>query len=343
MFHWPIYLWLTPARTGLATAPLLALRLAVTLPCAIFSFYLFEQPILRGLRVRGRAAVAAVPIATGALVVALIGVTASPPAAAVVLKPLSAPHTVADVAPPKPKGAPPLYRVPSTKRPLRILVVGDSVGLTLGRGIEQWAHNNGSATVDNLGHIYCPLGRNAPYVAGYVVITSTRACDWTATWQNAVRTFDPDVTILLFTIWEAVPRQVPGTSGWSEPGSPTLDNWQLSEYEAAADTLSARGGQVVWMTPPCGESGAITKQSGMWYVNERTIPRLADARKAVHVLDLNDKICPQGRFESTIDGVPNARPDGTHFSDAGALAVANWAMPIVLGQQPAPVYPRESP
>ncbi len=341
LFHWPIYLWLTPARTGLATGPLLTLRLAVTLPCAMVSYALLEQPILRGVRVRGRAAVAAVPITTFALVVALVGVTASTPAAAVVLAPLAAPQTVSLVAPPKPGAAPPLYRVPSTQRPLRILVVGDSVGLTLGRGIQQWARNNGSATVENLGHIYCPLGRNAPYAAGLVVVKSAHACDWTATWQNAVRTFDPDVTIVLFTIWEAAPRQVPGTSGWSEPGQPALDNWQLSEYEAAADTLSARGGQVVWMTPPCGSGGPVSKQNGMWYVDERTIPRLADARKAVHVLDLNGKICPQDKYESTIDGVANARPDGTHFSDAGALAVANWAMPIVLGEKPAPAYPRE--
>lgn len=341
LFHWPIYLWLTPARTGLATAPLLALRLAVTLPCAIASYYFLEQPILRGIRVRGRAAIAAVPITTAGLVVGLIAVTASPPAAAIVLAPLDAPQTVASVAPPKPHGAPPLYRVPSPKRPLRILVVGDSVGLTLGRGIEEWAHNTGAATVDNLGHIYCPLGREAPYAAGYAVVTSPQACDWTTTWQHAVQTFNPDVTILLFTIWEAAPRQVPGTPGWSHPGEPALDAWQLSEYEAAADTLSARGGQVVWMTPPCAATAAVSKQDGMWYVDERTIPRLAAARRAVHVLDLNSKICPQGKYESTIDGVANARPDGTHFSDAGALAVANWAMPIVLGQKPAPAYPRE--
>jgi peptidoglycan/LPS O-acetylase OafA/YrhL len=344
LFHWPIYLWLTPARTGLATGPLLALRLAVTLPCAIASYYILEQPILRNLRVRGRAAQAAIPITTTALIVALVGVTASAPASAIVLAPLApsaAPQTVAAVAPPKPHGAPPLYRVPSPKRPLRILVVGDSVGLTLGRGFEQWARNTGSATVENLGHIYCPLGRDAPYVAGFVVVKSSKSCDWTATWQNAVRTFDPDVTILLFTIWEAAPREVPGTPGWSHPGQRALDQWQLGEYEAAADTLSARGGQVVWMTPPCEAGADVTKQKGMWYVDERTIPRLAAARPAVHVLDLNGKICPRGAYEPTIDGVANARPDGTHFSDPGALAIANWAMPIILGQTRAPAYPRE--
>jgi len=47
------------------------------------------------------------------------------------------------------------------------------------------------------------------------------------------------------------------------------------------------------------------------------------------------------RAIGSIDGVTDARPDGSHFSDPGALAVANWAMPIILGQRPAPAFPRE--
>jgi hypothetical protein len=35
-------------------------------------------------------------------------------------------------------------------------------------------------------------------------------------------------------------------------------------------------------------------------------------------------------------GVPVPRPDGAHFSPAGALAVSDWLMPIVLGQAPNP-------
>ena len=53
LFHWPIFLWLTPDRTGLAPVPLLALRLLVTLTIAIASFVFVEQPILRGTRLRG--------------------------------------------------------------------------------------------------------------------------------------------------------------------------------------------------------------------------------------------------------------------------------------------------
>ncbi len=356
LFHWPIFLWLTPDRTRLSTIPLLGLRLAITLVLATLSFRLLEQPVQHGARLRGRWPRVVAPATAAALAAALVTVTWSPPAPSIVLASLGNAESSlhigpADrtapvfVSPPKPPPPPKphtaaLYRKYAGKRPLRILVVGDSVGLTLGRGFELWAREHGDAQVLNAGHIYCPLGRSLPAYAG-LAAESTQACDWTQTWQRDVRTFDPDVTILLFTVWEAAPRQLPGSSKWRSPGDPALDAWQLGEYTAAADTLGARHGTVVWMTAPCAEHIAVDKEHGLWYVNERTIPRLADARPFVHVLDLDNAVCPNGAFVRSFGGVRNARPDGAHFSDAGALAVAEWSMPMVLGQQPLPPYPRE--
>ena len=231
--------------------------------------------------------------------------------------------------PPRPRAAPLFRRAADPPRPLRVLVVGDSVGLTFGRGVELWAREHGNAVVENAARIYCPLGRDLPIREGVVSVDSPRACNWTEPWQSLVRTFDPDVTLVLFSIWEGAPRRCRIVRRGNSPATPALDAWQLAEYKAAAGTLSARGGHVVWMTVPCDKDVAINKKSGLWYVNRRTIPRLSDASSRVHVLDLDAKVCPGGKFTAEIDGVHDARPDGTHFSDAGALAVANWAMPIV--------------
>ena len=53
-------------------------------------------------------------------------------------------------------------------------------------------------------------------------------------------------------------------------------------------------------------------------------------------------LCPHGPPNPDFGGVHDVRPDGSHFSDAGALEVARWLMPIVLGEQPAPprIFPR---
>lgn len=47
LFHWPLFLWLDEERTGLDSIPLLALRLAVTLPLAYASYNLVERRILQ--------------------------------------------------------------------------------------------------------------------------------------------------------------------------------------------------------------------------------------------------------------------------------------------------------
>ncbi|MCX6526042.1 MAG: acyltransferase, partial [Actinobacteria bacterium] len=70
LLHWPIFLWLTPARTGLSQWPLFGLRLAVTLPCAVIMFRMLENPVRLGVRLKGRAVLIA---GTAVAVVVLVG------------------------------------------------------------------------------------------------------------------------------------------------------------------------------------------------------------------------------------------------------------------------------
>src|SRR5262249_40552329 len=47
LFHWPIFLWLTEARTHLSQWPNFGLRVAVTFAVAIASYKLLEMPVRR--------------------------------------------------------------------------------------------------------------------------------------------------------------------------------------------------------------------------------------------------------------------------------------------------------
>jgi peptidoglycan/LPS O-acetylase OafA/YrhL len=362
LFHWPIFLWLSPERTGLMAVPLLALRLAVTLTLAILSFRFLEQPILAGARLgrppaparprRALPALVAVPSTAAALVTALFLVTASLPAPNIVFAPLSA-HPSALPAgmlrraalvrrkpapPPRPT---PLHRALTPGRPLRVLVVGDSVGQTLGRGLELWAYTTGRAEVENDAVPTCALGRALDFKTplGGELHPSDTCADWTQTWAEKIATFDPDVVVVQYTVWEIEFRRLPD-GRWAQPGDPALDRWQLSEYQAASDVLSARGAPVLWLDSAC-EDGPIKRGEPFWFVDYRTIPQLAASRPSVHVVDMNHLLCPHGAPDPDFAGVHDVRPDGAHFSDAGAFAVAQWLMPIVLGQRAAPrsVFP----
>jgi hypothetical protein len=356
LFHWPIFLWLTPDRTGLPAVPLLALRLAVTLTLATASFVLVEQPILRGERLRGAYPKVVIPATATALVTVLLLITASLPPPSVVFAPLSATPSAlrtsrAPARPAKPRApstnvasAVPLHRALSTDRPLRILVVGDSVGQTLGRGFELWANETGSAIVHNDAIAWCSLGRHLAIrsVLGATMEPSDNCAGWDKRWPRTIASFDPDVVVVLYTIWEIEARRLPG-GRWAQPGDPELDRWQLSEYQAAAGVLSARGAPVLWLDTACGET-AIARDEPFWTLDYRTIPKLAATRPAVHMVDMNHLMCPNGPPNLDFGGVTNVRPDFGHFSDAGALAVVRWLMPIVFGREPAPprVFPRGS-
>src|SRR6185312_6274592 len=54
LYHWPLFLYLTHARTGISGGGLLALRFAVTFGVAVISYHFIEQPIRRGALSRAR-------------------------------------------------------------------------------------------------------------------------------------------------------------------------------------------------------------------------------------------------------------------------------------------------
>ena len=109
LYHWPIFLLLSPQRTGLARGPLFAARAGVTLAVAVVSFSVIEQPVRRGRVVRGARswAVAPASVATLALAVTAVspGTTAAwagqpsePDARVVSVRSLSEPRAAATAA-----------------------------------------------------------------------------------------------------------------------------------------------------------------------------------------------------------------------------------------------------
>src|SRR6185436_19693276 len=63
IFHWPVFIWLNQARTGLDPLALTTLRMTVTLLLAIVTYRFVEQPIRERRVIRGRTRWIAVPAA----------------------------------------------------------------------------------------------------------------------------------------------------------------------------------------------------------------------------------------------------------------------------------------
>jgi peptidoglycan/LPS O-acetylase OafA/YrhL len=152
LWHWPVIVYLTAARTGLSTWPLNLLRIAVTLAVSTASYYLVERPV-RLARLRGGARIWGAPLA--GVVTAVVIVVATIPAVADPAKVVGTTHLASSSGHGVPgaggyEGQQPirLAAAPSPADPLRVMVLGDSVMHDASYGITASLEATGQATVD---------------------------------------------------------------------------------------------------------------------------------------------------------------------------------------------------
>jgi hypothetical protein len=106
-----------------------------------------------------------------------------------------------------------------------------------------------------------------------------------------------------------------------------FDDYLIDEYGKAADLLSSRGAQLVWLTSPCHVYEELQRDPK--HLNLDLIPRMAATRDRVLVYDLYGDLCPDGRFTPRVGAFENGRPDGIHLSEDAAAWVAGWLGPTL--------------
>jgi SGNH domain (fused to AT3 domains) len=325
VYHWPLFLWLDPARTRLAPAELTAVRVA-TLAVATVSFVFVEQPIREGRRIVRLGRWIAAPTAVATVASCALVVAAVAPAPAVTFAPTRSAASIVtasrSAAPPPVVAAPSaaIAGAPAATTVHRVLVVGDSVALTVGRGIERWGAKHG-VFVWNAGALGCTLLDGVP-VRGYWGIETRPAdsCRTVETFPEAIRKFDPDVVVVLYGAWDVYDASFDHGRTRSSPGHAEWDRHCAAAIAAAARRLSAAGAHVLWLAPPCFAPHPGASDTGaVWYDPARvdalrSVARSVAPQTGITVSDVvHDTGCP-------VDFA--ARPDGVHYSDPGADAVA---------------------
>ncbi len=337
IYHWPVFIWLNHARTGLDPLALTFVRMSVTLALASATYVFVEQPIRQGRAIVGRTRWVALPaagsfVAIGALFVGAV----APPLAATFAPAVSQASVLRQAARElqSPATRPVASRTkssqphPAAPRPVkRILVVGDSVALTLGRGIERWGAQHGVAVLND-GVIGCPL-LNGVDVRGYwgVATRSPDPCQTRRTWPKYLAEFQPDVVVVLYGAWDVYDASFDHGQTWVSPGRPEFDRYYATQVDDAGRRLRAAGARVLWLTPPCfAANGGSLDPNAPWYDPARVeVLRRIDHEVAAHngvtVSDVaHDAGCP-------VDfGI---RPDGVHYNDSGADITTASIVPII--------------
>ena len=314
LWHWPVTLWLTHARTGLSGPALLGARLAVTLGCAVASWHLLEQPILRGtLRVPAPRVTA--PAVLAAAAVALIAV---PPPVAAASTAGIADRDVARLrtVPPAPPGPGP-----------KMLVEGDSVALTLGADLAlvaaDPANRPAAFTVLDKARIGCGLSLLEPIAWRGQTGSELASCrSWERDWQADVDAGRPAVAVMLTGRWDVMDRMLDGR--WVHPGDAGYDAYLARQLDRAIEILGSRGALVVLLTSPYFASGE-RPDGGAWPEDDparvdafnRLLWQAAGRHPDVaRVFDLNAVLSPHGRFQRYDDTgqIMLRAADGIHIA-----------------------------
>jgi peptidoglycan/LPS O-acetylase OafA/YrhL len=322
LYHWPIFLWLDPARTGLDGWSLFALRLAVSLVLAEASYRWLESPVrARGVVPVGPAALGArfaVPViaivAAGAV---LVAATAPPPAVDLAgaqrmaldaaRSPETAPPAEQPTAPPPTASEPPIGNTTvaavgpalAADGPLRVAVFGDSTSLMAMFGISRWAAAQPDVTlVPGYTVLGCGL-MLAPrrWDDGTVDVPAAGCSTWPVAWREVLRQGVPHVALVQAGVFDAWPRRLADGS-WAEPGEAAWHDEVLAEMTEAVDLLAAGGAYALWATMPPPNPRLQTGIGGNVYSAER--------------------LAAVAAYNEVVRQLPGQRPDQVAVLDAAA-------------------------
>lgn len=344
LLHWPIFLWLDKASTGLDGAALFGLRVAVTLVAATVMYHVVEMPIRTGRRVATRTARIAVPCAAVVLVAGTLALTRDLPDPPDFLQPRNPgdltvrevpttttttttlpPTTAVTPTAPTTTAPPP----PPPRRPQRVLLVGDSVAASLEDPLGDALVERGIsfATAAAPG---CGVVTGDPADSTGRVLDITLACDGAIpeNQRNAIRRAEPDL-VLVLSSWEAGDRVVDGT--WYPFGTPEAEFVLSQLYGESFDRLGASGAKIALLRLPDTVDGDIRaadpEGNRRGDVLNALLERLPPARPGLVTVPFDRMVCPTDPCPQVVDGVRLRPRDGAHFDtyDGGRVVAERLA------------------
>ena len=333
LWHFPLFIYIDHARTGLTGYPLFGIRAAATVAVATVSFYAVERPVRQGHLLEGWRAWVLTPVAVCTTLVAVVAATVVPVAAVPALA--------------LPTGA---RQARYSGPPVKVLLLGDSTALTLGIGL--MAHEK-SYDVDEKdgGILGCGITSGLEYQLKGVDSPMAPACSgsgsteqWPQIWQGMIRTFKPNVVMILAGRWEVSNRTYEGH--WTNILNPSYAANVKRQLMHADHIAGSNGAHVILLTAPCYDTGE-QPDGQPW--PEDSPKRLAIYNDLVRqvtatspntsMINLSAMACPGGHYEEYVDGV-QIRYDGVHFTLGGGIVFQSkiWPTVVALGRQEMESY-----
>jgi hypothetical protein len=220
---------------------------------------------------------------------------------------------------------------------VRVLLLGDSMALTLGEGLKVDAAAWGT-TVDNQGAVGCDLDPDSTVnIEGSITQAAQGCADWPTKWRRLIDQTDPDVVAVELGRWEVSDRIIDGH--WTQIGQPAWDRVYAAELSRAIRILSSKGAHVVIFTLPYIVQTTEAPNGEPWDINQpvrtneyNALVRQVVARSSGHasIFDLNRAVDPHGVYISFLDGVRVRNADDEHFSLQGGMLLRPKILPLFV-------------
>lgn len=286
LWHWPVHVFMTPERTHLQGLPLQTLRFAITFAIAITSYRFLEQPIRRH----------GIPFSRPHFTL---------PAAItlVVLMIVQATDARAGVA------AGQEHSSPVSDARFRVVMLGDSTANSLGWGL-RGLHADGVG-VELLGKDGCTLLWDR--------------CNGEQ-WAERLRELRPNATLIYLA--GAYLHGFGGDDGtWHTACYADWDAKFEAQLTRRLRDLEHVPGAVyaVTLPYPLGRYDTAEFRKQIDCING-SLRKCANSVPGVRVLEVSEQLCPKGKCQTELPGKLVIRPDGVHFSLAGAAGISRWVL-----------------
>jgi hypothetical protein len=231
-----------------------------------------------------------------------------------------------------PSGSVPAQSVESTvpEEPTTVLLLGDSTALSLAerRTLDPGPEWNLQA----FARLGCSISAGNPLDAGSDVgIIQGEGCSmWRTEWADAHAQVEPDITVLMVGAWEVLDHLIDGVA--VRFPDPAWFDVVSAGVRESIEIAGANENLVAVLAVPCMRQApdtvlqTLARNDPARLAAFNEILRQEAARHPnVHVIDLNDRLCPEGTYLEEVDGAP-LRYDGVHVTTEGSNYVWTWLL-----------------
>jgi SGNH domain (fused to AT3 domains) len=222
--------------------------------------------------------------------------------------------------------------------PVRLLILGDSIAMTLGMGLSLGARSAYGVTVADHATVGCDLDPQLEVFTSGQAGPATPGCDdWRALWPFLVAQARPQVVALGLGRWEVTDHLLHGS--WVHVGEPVWDAHLTADLRDAISIFHTFGARVVLFTMPYVDPPERQPDGMPWAEDS---PERARAYNAVvehvatlepagevTVIDLNRMLSPGGVYTAAVGGVDVRSADGIHVSLPGGVLLQRQILPAV--------------